>query len=498
MVDTLMALGAVANPYRGSRRFARPRPISRRRRNASAPAHRTASWRRAASGLIASVRKRLPSVRKRPARSKSHRAKVTSRRSTARMTTVLKHPARAVRRATRRSATATKRRAAALKGWRKRKRATTAKSTKKVSPRRKTKAGSRRKTTMAKAKRKSRKSATAGRRRTKSGRFAKTGRKSRKTKARTARKSPRKTRKWRSGVARRRRVGASKRSYRKGARRLARTYRAAAKGRRGKVANRRRRASKTLIRAARRRLPNPSRRRRGRGRRRNPFGGGLVSGVMATATRALVIGGGFFGGRLAANYVRKLPLKFFQEGAYAPTLTATAIFTLAWFAVPKGGKIGKYRDDLLIGLGLNVLDQGIKWLVPESTLKTAISGADGLGDVYAAAAGWDYGPYRSMPAAGTGAYFETAAGDFAEAAAGSYYETGEPVEGVGSYYETADGVGAAPSLPGRASIALPPAARAPGISPYGDANGNRQEQPAGRQLGRDRPGGVFATNVFGI
>ena len=216
---------------------------------------------------------------------------------------------------------------------------------------------------------------------------------------------------------------------------------------------------------------------------------------MATATRALVIGGGFFGGRLVANYVRKLPVKFFQEGGYAPTLTAAAIFALAYFAVPKGGKVGKYRGDVLIGLGLNVLDQGIKWLLPEGAVKTAISGADGLGDVYAAAAGWDYGPYRSMPAAG--AYFETAAGDFAEAAAGSYYETGEPVEGIGSYYETAGAAGALPSTP-RGAVALPPGERTPGISPYGDANGNRQEQPAGRMLGRDRPGGVFATNVFGI
>ncbi len=113
---------------------------------------------------------------------------------------------------------------------------------------------------------------------------------------------------------------------------------------------------------------NPSRRRRkrryGRRYRRNPFGGGMVSFLLATAKKAVPILASLIGVRMLTKLVApKIPVNL--GIAQGPVMAAAALVG-AKYATKHVKFLGKYEDGIMIGAGINLVEQLISAFAPAS------------------------------------------------------------------------------------------------------------------------------------
>ena len=117
--------------------------------------------------------------------------------------------------------------------------------------------------------------------------------------------------------------------------------------------------------------------------RKNP--GDAKGTLVATLKAALPVGVTFFGARMLSRAVLPRIPGLDRLGRHAAPVGAVAMFFLGHFGLKKvkSAKVAKYRDQVLLGFGLNVLDVVAKTYMPQS-IKDRIGMS---GDVYDSALG---------------------------------------------------------------------------------------------------------------
>lgn len=150
--------------------------------------------------------------------------------------------------------------------------------------------------------------------------------------------------------------------------------------------------------------------------RKNP--GGMLIDLAKRAAPVLL---GLYGARLLVSKLGPRIPGVSRLGALQSPLLAVGAVLAINFVTKKVGRLAKYRSELLLGTGLNMVDTLIRAFAPDS-VKAAIGVGDGLGDY--------------MYAPGMGAYAEDpsrAMGDYVQM--GEYVAIGDVEEELGTVDE---------------------------------------------------------------
>lgn len=205
------------------------------------------------------------------------------------------------------------------------------------------------------------------------------------------------------------------------------------------------------------------------------------------AKRAAPVLIGLYGARMIVSKLGPRVPGVARLGSFQGPALAIGAVLLVHFATKKIGKLAKYRNELLLGTGLNALDSLVSTFAPAS-----VKGLIGAGDVYQA-----LGDYVAMPGAnnaGMGDYLYAGGGGPPiddNLSMGEYVSIGDVEQELGMVEQELGMMGVEEDLGGELVAPVP---TVPTLAPVPDRSFVRPVLPAGENY--DNPAllyrGIFA------